>query len=42
MFFMQIFIAVASTLASFNIECAIGKDGKPIAPNEEYSPGFVR
>ncbi|KLO09891.1 cytochrome P450 [Schizopora paradoxa] len=38
----MLFIAVVSTLATFNIEPAIGEDGNPIAPNEDYTPGFVR
>ena len=29
-------------LAAFNIEKAHGVDGKPIEPNDEYSPNFVR
>jgi len=37
-----LFIVVASVLTTFNIEKAIGEDGKPIPPNEEYRPGFVR
>ncbi|KLO09892.1 cytochrome P450 [Schizopora paradoxa] len=37
-----IFIVTASILATFNIERAIGEDGSPIAPNEEYSLGFIR
>ncbi|KLO09889.1 cytochrome P450 [Schizopora paradoxa] len=38
----MLFILVSSTLATFNIEYAIGEDGKPIVPNEEYAPGFLR
>ncbi|KLO06235.1 cytochrome P450 [Schizopora paradoxa] len=37
-----IFIAVASILAAFNIEAAVGEDGKLIPPNEDYLPSFVR
>jgi len=37
-----IFIAAASILASFNIEKAIGPDGNPIPPNDDYIPDFVR
>jgi len=37
-----LFIAASSMLATFNIEMAIGEDGNPIAPNEEYYPGFIR
>lgn len=29
-------------LAAFNIEKAVDEDGKPIAPDEEYHPSFVR
>ena len=39
---MQLFIVTASILATFNIERALSDDGKPIAPNEEYSLGFIR
>jgi len=37
-----LFIVAASILAAFDIEKAIGEDGKPIAPNEEYFQSFVR
>ncbi|KLO10803.1 cytochrome P450 [Schizopora paradoxa] len=37
-----LFIIAASMLAAFNIERAIGEDGKPIAPNEDYLQAFVR
>ncbi|KLO13427.1 cytochrome P450 [Schizopora paradoxa] len=37
-----IFIAIASILAAFNIEAAVDENGKPIPPNEDYHPSFVR
>jgi len=37
-----IFIAVASILATFNIEKAIGSDGKPVPPNDHFEPSPVR
>lgn len=41
-FLSKIFIAVASMLAAFNIEKAVGEDGKPIPPNDRYRPGLSR
>jgi len=38
----MVFIAVASILATFNIEKAIGSDGKPIPPNDVFHPSGVR
>lgn len=37
-----LFIAAASILASFNVEKALGPDGNPIPPNDNYLPSFVR
>jgi len=37
-----IFIAAASMLAAFNIEKAIDEHGKPIEPNDQYYPSFIR
>jgi len=37
-----IFIAVSSILATFNIEKAIGPDGTPIPPNDDFFPSGVR
>ncbi|KLO07689.1 cytochrome P450 [Schizopora paradoxa] len=37
-----IFLAVASILATFNIQPKIGPDGKQISPNDHYIPGAVR
>ncbi len=38
----KLFIAVASVLATFNIEKAIGPDGNPIMSHECYIPSTVR
>ncbi|KAI5119818.1 hypothetical protein M0805_006951 [Coniferiporia weirii] len=37
-----LFIAVSSILASFDIQKAVGKDGKPITPNAEYISSLIR
>jgi len=37
-----VFIAVASILAAFKIEKAIGPDGVPVPPNDKYHPSMVR
>ncbi|KLO13431.1 cytochrome P450 [Schizopora paradoxa] len=37
-----LFITAATILATCNIEKAIGKDGNPIEPNDQYESGFAR
>jgi len=37
-----VFIAVASILATFNIEEEIGPDGNPIPLNDNYVPNGIR
>jgi len=37
-----LFITIASMLAAFNLEKAIGDDGQPIEPNEQFVPAFAR
>ncbi|KAF7331139.1 hypothetical protein MSAN_02443500 [Mycena sanguinolenta] len=36
-----LWIVVASILATFNIDKAIGEDGREIEPTHEYSPGLI-
>ncbi|KAF7373039.1 Cytochrome P450 [Mycena sanguinolenta] len=37
----SIWIVVASILSTFNIDKAIGEDGREIEPTDEYSPGIL-
>jgi len=37
-----VFLAIASILATFNIEKKIGSDGEPIPPNDHFRPSGVR
>ena len=42
MYLYQIFIAIASILAAFNIEKSIDASGMPITPAEDYVSSIVR
>ena len=41
MAYESMWIAVASTLAVFNVTEAMRQDGRPIAPTEDYELGFL-
>lgn len=40
--YKQLFITIATILSTCDINRAIGKDGKPIEPDDEYETGFVK
>jgi cytochrome P450 len=37
----SMWIAVASVLAAFEISPVVGRDGVPLIPKEEYTPGVI-